>query len=35
MIDKIKIFYANNKTIENVVLVALEGLLSYKLFKKK
>lgn len=35
MLDKIKIFYANNKTIANVVLVALAGFLAYKLFKKK
>jgi predicted negative regulator of RcsB-dependent stress response len=35
MLDKIKLFYAKNKTIANVVLVALAGLLAYKLFKKK
>ncbi|TCN55492.1 hypothetical protein EV142_106181 [Flavobacterium circumlabens] len=35
MLHKIKLFYANNKTIANVVLVALGGFLAYKLFKKK
>lgn len=35
MLDKIKLFYASNKTISNVVLVAVAGLLAYKLFKKK
>lgn len=35
MLDKIKLFYATNKTISNVVLVALAGFLAYKLFKKK
>lgn len=35
MLDKIKLFYANNKTVANVALVALAGFLAYKLFKKK
>lgn len=34
MLDKIKLFYANNKIIANVVLVALAGFLAWKLFKK-
>ena len=35
MLDKIKKYYEEHKTISNVVLVALAGFLAYKLFKKK